>query len=67
MRGADGLLDKTVTTANGGVATVDRTRGADGAVNSLTTGPNGTTYIDRSRNADGTVNRIVTTTPAAGR
>jgi hypothetical protein len=61
-------MDRTVTTAGGGVVTVDRTRGADGAVDSLSTGPNGgTTAIDRSRNADGTVNRIVTTTPPADR
>jgi len=43
---------------------VDRSRGADGAVDSVTTGPRGgTTTVERSINADGTVNRTVTTTP----
>ena len=47
-----------------GAITVDRTRGTDGAVDSITTGPKGgTTTVDRSRNADGTVDRTVTRTP----
>jgi hypothetical protein len=46
------------------VSTIDRSRGADGAVDSLATGPRGgTTLADRSRNADGTTSRSVTTTP----
>ena len=46
------------------LTTVDRTRGADGLVDSTTTGPKGAvTTVDRTRNADGTVNRVVTTTP----
>ena len=65
-RGADGLIDKTVTGPQGAVATVDRTRGSDGAVDTLSTGPRGgTTWVDRSRNADGTTNRNVATTPPA--
>jgi hypothetical protein len=59
------LTDKTVVGPKGGVSTVDRSRGADGAVDSVTTGPRGgTTTVDRSLNADGTVNRTVTKTPA---
>ena len=63
-RGADGLVDKSVTGPQGGVSTIDRSRGADGAVDSLATGPRGgTTLADRSRNADGTTSRSVTTSP----
>jgi hypothetical protein len=48
------------------VTTVDRTRGADGLVDSTTTGPKGgVTLVDRTRNADGTVNRAVTSIPPA--
>jgi hypothetical protein len=62
------LLDKTVSGPNGSVTTVDRTRGADGAIDSVTTAPKGgTTIVDRSRNADGTTNRTVTTTPPAAK
>ena len=42
---------------------VERSRGADGAIDKLSTGPKGgTRLVDRSRNADGTMNKTVTAT-----
>jgi hypothetical protein len=38
-RGADGLVDSTITGPKGGVTTVDRSRGADGVVDKTVTGP----------------------------
>jgi hypothetical protein len=52
------------TGPQGSVATIDRSRGADGLVDKSVTGPQGgVSTIDRSRNADGTTSRSVTTTP----
>jgi hypothetical protein len=63
QRGADGLVDKTVTGPKGGVTTVDRSRGADGLVDKTVTGPKGgVTTVDRSRGADGLVDKTVTGT-----
>src|SRR4029450_10177929 len=60
-RGADGLVDKTVTGPKGGVTAVDRSRGADGLIDKTVTGPKGgVTTVDRSRGADGVVDKSVT-------
>ena len=59
-RGADGLVDKTVTGPRVGTRTTDRYRGADGAVDATITGPKGTTTVDRSKGADGLVDKTVT-------
>jgi hypothetical protein len=46
------------------VSTVNRSRGADGAVDKVAFGPHGATRrVDRIRNADGTISKTVTTTP----
>jgi hypothetical protein len=59
-RGADGLVDKTVTGPKGGTRTTDRYRGADGVVDATIVGPKGTTTVDRSKGADGLVDKTVT-------
>ena len=50
-----------VTGPGGKTQTIDRTRGADGVVDSTITGRNGgTTTVDRARNPDGTIDSAIT-------
>ena len=55
--------DSEVNAQKSGTSSVQSSRGADYAADSVTTGGS-TTTIDRSVSADGTVNRAVTETPA---
>ena len=59
-RGADGVVDATVTGPKGNTSTIDRSRGADGAVDSTRTRADGsTTTVNRTRGADGLTDKTV--------
>ena len=58
-KGADGVVDKTVTGPHGNVTTVDRNRNADGTVNVARTGPKGqVSTVTRNKDATGATDAI---------